>query len=258
MLSVLAGELSAQHYIGVRGGYGGGSARFDYASSPGGARENRYIFGWPSGGISWKYYTEESVVGAVQADLQMVKKGYRVLMNGYFSSDTEQYEYPDYYDRTLSAIELPFMWHIHVYLFQRRMRMFVNLGIYASYIYDSYEKEGKTEGWTVSSEGKYKMNNVVDNQFEYGLCGGFGISYMFGRYEIFAEGRYSFGYGDILRSKSKYPESIYNRTPVDMVNVSMGLYYRLGKGGIRSFERPRVRPPKQPWGERMPQGPNKS
>ncbi|MCD8185662.1 MAG: PorT family protein [Rikenellaceae bacterium] len=252
---LLADRLAAQHYLGVRGGYGGGYARFEYVDQT--VRESRFLFGWPSGGISWKYFTEESVVGAVQADLQFAKKGYRILENGRFNEETGQYHYTHYVDRTLSIIELPFMWHIHVYLFKQRVRVFLNLGIYASYILDAYEKSGETENWKVLQEGKYRMNSVVDNQFEYGLCGGFGFSYLFGRYEIFAEGRYSFGYGDIMRSRSKYPESLYNRTPVDMINISMGLYYRLGKGGIRSFENPRVRTPKQPWGERMPQGPNK-
>ncbi|MDL2230314.1 PorT family protein [Alistipes sp. OttesenSCG-928-L06] len=251
--AILAGQASAQHYIGVRGGYSGGYARFDYNFTHRDNREFKYLFGWPSGGISWKYYTAERNVGAIQVDLQMVKKGYRILSDARLVNDN--YEYRDFYDRTLSTVELPFMWHMHFYAFKRRARIFVNLGMYVSYIYDSYEKSGKTDGWVVESEGKYTMNSVRDNMFEYGLCGGVGLSYMFGRYEVFAEARYSFGYGDIFRSASKYPESQYNRTPVDMINISAGLYYRLGKGGIRAFENPRVRIPKQPWGDRLPQGP---
>lgn len=221
---IFSGSAWSQHHLGVRGGYSGGTARFD----PG--EETRMLFGWPSGGISWKYYSSQRVAGGIQADLQVVKKGYRMLLNPEVVD--EQVVYRDFYERTLNAVELPFMWQPHLYAFDRKVRFYMNLGIYLAYIYDSYEKSGVIEGNVVTSEGKYSLRSTRDNQFEYGLCGGFGVSYLFGRIETFLEARYSFGYSDILKAKDKYPGNKYRRSPVDMLNFSMGFYYRLGKGGI--------------------------
>jgi hypothetical protein len=54
------------------------------------------------------------------------------------------------------------------------------------------------------------------------------------RLEIFAEGRYYYGMSDILRTKTRYvfneEESI--RSELDNLYITMGVTFRLGKGGI--------------------------
>ena len=241
ILCLMAGSVSAQHHIGVRGGYGGGYGRFTYSSLSGIYRytDSKFLFGWPSGGISWKYYSPTRVVGGIQADLQFVKKGYQAMLDGYVSE--EQILYRQFYERTLSAVQLPLMWQPHLYVANRRGRIYANLGVYISYIYKSTYKSGQTEGWVVEEEGTYEMHSVRDNKFEYGLCGGIGFSYLFDRCEVFVEGRYDFGYSDIIKSAAKYPGSVYNRTPVDMLNISAGFYWRLGKGGILAPTAPKER-----------------
>lgn len=220
---LLATEAGAQHHIGIRGGYGGGTARFDPK------RETRLLMGYPSFGISWKYYSPEPIVGGIQADLQYVKKGYRELWDK--DNSVEYDKYNREYGRTVEAIELPFFWQIHFYAFQRRMRIYVNLGVYASFMFRSEDYVGPYGSDPVWND--YPIRSVRDNQFEYGLAGGVGISYLFNRVEAFVEGRYSFGFSDLLKATSKYPGNVrLNRSPVDMINVSVGIYYRLGKGGI--------------------------
>lgn len=248
---VAAGSLSAQHYIGVRGGYGGGTGRFDYTRLNS-SRETEFLFGWPSGGVSWKYYGPQRNVGGLQADLQFVTKGYRELSNPRLVD--EEIIYDNFYERELEAIELPFMWQPHVYVFKRKGRVFINLGIYLSYIRSAYERYGLTENSAVLSEGKYSMKSPRDNRFEYGLCGGLGFSYMFGKFEVSAEARYSFGYSDLMKANAKYPLNPYNRTPIDMLNVSLGLHYRLGNKGILAPPAPKNRIRMGDW-EELPQPP---
>ncbi len=207
----------AQHYVGVRGGYGGGMIRFEPA------RETGLLLGYPSGGVTWKYYSPTPVVGAIEVDLQYVKKGYKEYPR--VNSDTS-------YQRTLSAVELPFFWQPHVYLFNRSARAFLNLGVYVSYIISSDSLTvSKTNGTLYS--GSYPFRTVKDNRWEYGLCGGVGINVLIKRYEITAEARYSFGYSDIYKNTDKYPGNP-RRSPVDMINISLGVGYRIGTGGIKA------------------------
>ena len=127
------------------------------------------------------------------------------------------------------------IWQPHFYLFQRRARFFINLGIQASYNLNStYSRQSKTNG--VIESGTYTMQLNRDNRFDYGLCGGAGLAFLLGpqrRVEFSIEARYGFGYGDILRNPTKYKGNP-DRSPLDNINVFAAVYYRLGKGGIRS------------------------
>jgi len=223
---VFSGSALSQHYIGVRGGYGGGLGRFESKNQ----YEMRLWMGHPSAGVSWKYYGVQPIVGAVQADLQFVQKGFKRV---HLIAQAGGNDIVDStYTRTINAVELPFFWHIHFYAFNRKARIYINLGVYASYFFDSYEyQEGRSLG-DEKVEGPYELKSFRDNQFEYGLAGGVGFSYLFKRFEVFVEARYNFGYSDILKAPGKYPGNTLNRTPIDMLNVSAGIYYRLGKGGI--------------------------
>ncbi len=208
----------AQHYIGVRGGWGGGNARF----TP--KQETAMQWGLYSGGVSYKFFSDIKYVGAIQLDLQYIGKGYVTLERK--GADTS-------YHRTINSFELPFMWQPHFYFFQRHARFFLNLGVQFSYNLDSRQwYESKRHG--VYDDKIYPMKLVRDVRFGYGLCGGAGISLLAGRWDITLEARYNFGYSDILRSKIKYEPNLYTQSPLDNLNFSMAVYYRLGKEGLRS------------------------
>ncbi len=219
LLCLLGGTtVYAQHYIGVRGGWGGGSARF----TP--QQETAMQWGLYSGGISYKFFSDVKYVGAIQLDLQYIGKGYVTLERT--NSDTS-------YHRTINSFELPFMWQPHFYFFQRHARFFLNLGVQFSYNMDSKQwYESKQQG--VYDEKPYPMKLVRDVRFGYGLCGGAGISILAGRWDITMEARYNFGYSDILRSTIKYELNPYTQSPLDNLNFSLGIYYRLGKDGLRA------------------------
>ncbi len=219
LLCLLGGSTGyAQHYIGVRGGWGGGSARF----TP--QQESAMQWGLYSGGVSYKFFSDIKYVGAIQLDLQYIGKGYVTLERK--NADTS-------YHRTINSFELPFMWQPHFYFFQRHARFFLNLGVQFSYNMDSKQwYESKQQG--VYDEKIYPMKLVRDVRFGYGLCGGAGISILAGRWDITLEARYNFGYSDILRSKIKYEPNLYTQSPLDNLNFSLGIYYRLGKEGLRA------------------------
>lgn len=217
LFSVMCGTLHAQHYIGVRGGWGGGSARF----TP--ARETRLEWGLYSGGLSYKFYTAQKYVGGIQADLQYMGRGFAYDLQS--KSDSS-------YHRTINSFELPFMWQPHIYVFQRHGRIFLNLGVYLSYMGGSeYYYKSKKAG--IYEEGPYQKQVTRDARWGYGLCGGAGIGFLIRRFEIAVEGRYYFGYSDVLRNGTKY-QGNPTHSPLDNINISLALYYRLSKEGIRS------------------------
>lgn len=214
---VVCGTLHAQHYLGVRGGWGGGSARF----TP--ARETKLEWGLYSGGLSYKFYTAQKYVGGIQIDLQYMGRGFAYDLQS--KSDSS-------YHRTINSFELPFMWQPHIYVFQRHGRIFLNLGVYLSYMGGSkYYYKSKKAG--IYEEGPYQKQVTRDARWGYGLCGGAGIGFLIRRFEIAVEGRYYFGYSDVLRNGTKY-QGNPTHSPLDNINISLALYYRLSKEGIRS------------------------
>lgn len=229
---------SAQHYIGIRGGMGSGNARFDPKE------EMRAVWGLPSFGLSWKYYSPERVVGGIGMELLFMQRGYKILTQELIdpSNPEEGLHTTESYQRTINSIMLPLIWQPHVYMFDRRMRVFLNLALTFSYNFSSRQKI--TDELTGASEsGKYEMMSTRDNPFGYGLFGGAGVGWLFGRWEIMGEFRYHFGLGDILRNPNKYKGNP-QRSPLDGMQIQLGVYYRLGKGGILAPRHPRHRPPK--------------
>ena len=241
LTGIIPRRAEAQHYIGVRGGYGGGFARFD---PPRMGREMRLLLdGGPSFGISWKYYGKELGVGGLQADLQYVTKGYRELSDRN-NAIPDREVYLTEYQRTIRSVELPFFWQLYFYTFERRLRAYLNAGVYVSYMIGSKDYTGPFGSDPVWVD--YPIKSVRDNPFGYGLTGGVGFSVQFDRFEVFAEGRYGYAFSDAMKSSAKYPLTPYSRTPIDMINVSVGVYYRLGKGGILAPP-PGTNRPKETW-----------
>lgn len=225
MLTGALAEVSAQHYVGVRGGYGGGSSRF-YPKVDMGT-----VWGLYNAGVTWKYYSKEKYVGGLEADLLYMQQGYERLSEQY-SIHNDPADTTGYYRRKVNTIMLPFFWQPHTYMFQRKMRVFLNLGVTFSYVLSQTEETGsKIHG----SFGKndYKMKTTRDNRWGYGLCGGGGVGWAFGKFEVVGEVRYYIGYSDIMKNENKY-EGNPLRSPLDGLQGSVAIYYRLGNEGILS------------------------
>ena len=212
MATLGAKSLSAQHYIGVRGGYGGGTSRFEPIL------DDRFFMGLKSFGVSWKYRGLPKYAGAIQLDLLYAQQGYKRAENQF--ADTS-------YMRTVNSIMLPFMWQPNVQLLKGRAEFFSNLGVYVCYNMNSkYEWVSDRNG--VFESGDYEMIDIRDNRMGYGLVAGAGLGVYMGRFEFTLEARYCFGYSDILKNHTKY-EGNPLRSPMDQLNLSLGIYYRLGK-----------------------------
>lgn len=228
LLAFGIGELNAQHYFGIRGGYGSGSARL----YPERDFENGTVWGLYSGGVSWKYYAPEPFVGGIEVDAIIMQQGYKTLTKDYFSGEPQSG-----YERYVNTFMVPIFWQPHVYMFRQRLRVFLNAGVTFSYVMSSTEKHIKylTDSQEVT-ENDYNMRLTRDNRFGYGLCGGGGISWAAGRLELFVEARYYIGYSDLLKNWNKNEGNEHLRSPLDGLQVSAGMFWRVGKDGIRSTQ----------------------
>ena len=240
---------TAQHYIGVKGGYGAAQGRL---FSNWGTSEGAMVLGKYTTGVMWKYYSATPVVGGVSAELEYQQRGYRVFGGDgpgetFTVSDTTSYKAKT---RTVSSLTLPLIWQPHAYLMNRKVRVWLsagvtfsyNLGIGDEYTETSYVAKKVDEGnnryhWEQTATSvtvPYKMQTARDVKWGYGWLGGGGVGVLMGRWEFFAEGRYYYGMSDILRTRTKYQfngEELI-RSELDNIYITMGVYFRLGKGGI--------------------------
>ena len=246
--SILNSQFSiAQHYVGLKGGYGAAYSRFYPPPDKSLLTWNKY-----TGGVMWKYYTDQQVVGGVSAELEFQTRGYSIVEG--FQSETTDY---DVITRTVSSITMPLIWQPHLYLARQRIRLFINAGVTFSYnlglgdtyTLTEYKYDPVSEIQTsTTSTVPYKMGVSKDVRWNYGICGGFGFGVLFGRFEVFAEARYYFGMSDILRNMTTYTfnEQYTIRSELDNLFITVGVFFRLGKGGIteRPLGRRKAPPPR--------------
>jgi hypothetical protein len=229
LLTLTIGVASAQHTLGVSGGYGLATARF-YPS-----QETKAVSGRYSGGISWRYYSASRFVGCVGADLELLQRGFSYAP---LASTTENEEDYLYYTRKLNSVMLPIVWQPHFYLVNHRFRVYLEAALTLSYNFDSsyineVARENKRDDW----QGKYEFKLTRDNRWGYGLAGGAGVAVLIGRMEVSAGVRYYFGYSDILRNRNKYYDNgedgsenpfwyTPQRSPLDNMMIRVGVAYR--------------------------------
>ncbi len=238
------GESHAQHTIGVSAGPTIGSFR------PYPAVETKSISGLYTGGVSWRYYTSEIAVGCLGVDVEFMQRGFGYAPYASFAEEGEEY---DYYTRTINSLMVPIIWQPHVYMINNHVRIFLEAAVTFSYnmastyVNDPAYRYYRAEDW----KGDYEYKTARDNRFGYGLMGGFGINYIFGRFEVLCRARYYFGYSDIVKNRTQYYGNnndgsenpfYYSpiRSPLDNISLSFGVNYRLGKGdGFASWKKDR-------------------
>lgn len=227
----------AQHTLSVTGGTGFSMARF-YP-----VQEMKTLFGGKNFGLSWRYYSLPRGIGAVGLDLEFMERGFTY---GYAYSITmgdngeELREYA-YYTRRLNSIMLPIVWQPHLYLAKRHIRLYLDAALTLSYNFGGgYEYSNNDQ------KGPYDWRLERDNRWNYGLAGGLGVAFLFGRYELGLRARYYFGYADLMRNMNKYynnatdgPENPFRmtplRSPIDNLNFSITLGYRFNKEGFTQW-----------------------
>ncbi|MBE6200685.1 MAG: hypothetical protein E7134_00655 [Rikenellaceae bacterium] len=224
----VVGRVAAQkQYLGIKGGWGEGDVRlYPHWTSP-------PVWGKWNGGIYWVYYgggkenhyLYDHVAGGVSVELEFLQRGfqYASLTPGYSS---ERYMY----GRHINSIMVPIMWQPHVFAFDERLRLYLNAGVTGSFNISS------TEYFIDSETGKvetfdYEFQTVRDNRWGYGLVVGLGGGWAFDKIEVLAEGRYYFGYSDIVKRKTIYSGTQFLRSPLDNINFSIGVAYHWNHSG---------------------------
>jgi hypothetical protein len=221
---------AAQHYVGAKVGYGAASGRF-YPQ-----RETGMFLGNYTGGLAWKYYSDQQIIGGVGAELEFQQRGYKIYLGN--PSPTTNYTL-----RKVSSVTMPLIWQPHLYFFDRQLRVFLNaaftftynLGIDDSMTQVRFYDDGSGTMVSSSVTTPYKFVTARDNRWNYGIFGGLGFGVLFGRCEVFAEARYYYGMSDIVRNYTKYQfQSEFLRSELDNLYINVGFFFRLGKGGIKA------------------------
>lgn len=234
-----ARPAAAQHTFGVIAGYGMGSGRFEPK------QEMRAVWGMYSAGLSWRYYGPQRFVGGFGVDLEFLQQGFSFAPNASQVDDKADFLY---YTRHINSIVLPIVWQPHVYLARRHVRLYLEAAATFSYnISSSFENEFAREQGRSDWRGDYPFRVERDNRWGYGLAGGGGVAILIRRFELNFRVRYYFGYSDIVRNRTRYADNASDgsenpfwatplRSPLDNLNMSVGLSYRFNKEGFDSWK----------------------
>lgn len=210
------------HVFGIRFGYGTGSMRREPA------RDNQsYPKGLYNFGISYRFdVPEQKYVGTIEIDLQYMEKGFAYATK--FDGD-------EVYSRQYSVIELPILWQPYLPLGKKGSRFFLNAGPYLSYTLGGTERSYSKETGETISQSKYVYSNLRDNRVEYGIVAGAGLVFEVKRFGISVDFRYNIALSDALKGMDKYEGNPF-RSPVDQMNLSIGLQYRFIIGKNKKHE----------------------
>ncbi|MFR9620050.1 MAG: PorT family protein [Rikenellaceae bacterium] len=239
---------NAQNVIGVSGGIGSGSESI-YPIV-----EGKSIYGLYNFGISWRTYSEKISIGGFGIDLEFMQRGFSLSPNASLAEPGEELYY---YRRDINTLMMPIVWQPHVYVFDRRARLFFEAA--ATFHYDlsstytnEYIRNRYPDDKDMVWEGEYEYMVVRDNRFGYGLAGGVGLSVLVGKYEFTIRGRYYYDYSDVVRNRTKYYSNNYDgnenpfyltpvRSPLRNVTVNFGVSYHIGPEGFKSWNTKRVK-----------------
>lgn len=152
--------------VGVQGGYGASMVNFNPSV------DQSFLTGY-TGGLVFRYIAEKNV--GIQAELNYVQRGWK--------------EADNLYTRQLNYLEIPFMTHLY---FGKNVRFYFNIGPKFAYL---LSEKVLTDN-TVSSTS-LQHTAEVQNPFEYGLCGGFGLSFRIQKQIFQIETRAAYSLSDI-------------------------------------------------------------
>lgn len=136
-----------------------------------------FLMGY-NGGLVFRYIDEKNV--GMQAEINFSQRGWT--------------EASGLYARQLNYIELPFMTHIYM---GHKNRFFINLGPKISYLVSEKVLKNQITDMTISPQ----YSSLIQNPFDYGLCGGFGLLFnVFGNI-IQLDTRANYSLNDVFYNK---------------------------------------------------------
>lgn len=204
------------HYVGIRGGIGSGTARFEPQ------KITSSYNGLKSFGLFYRFdAVEQKYVGCLEFSLNYMEKG--------FVHETS-FESGEFYSRKYSMIEFPILWQPYLPLSATNSasRIFLNVGPYLGYALKSQYRTYIDETDVTVNEGDYIYNISKDNYFEYGILIGGGFQVAIKRVALGLDFRYNIMLSDIMKNGNKYPGNPF-RSPVDQMNLSFSLGYKINR-----------------------------
>ena len=245
------GTASAQRqFFGVKGGWGEGDVRlYPHWTSP-------PVWGKLNGGLYWVYYgggkdsayLYDHVSGGICVELELIQRGF-----SYAALDRPTKLYT--YGREMNTLMVPIMWQPHIFAFDGRLRLFLNAGATLSYNLDWGSQEYYIENETaIREEFDYEWQTVRDNRWGYGLVVGLGGGWSFEKIEVMMEARYYFGYSDIVKRKTIYLGTQFLRSPLDNINLSLGVAYHWNHSGSWALSPAQRRAAKAAQADILPSG----
>ncbi|MEA3462269.1 MAG: porin family protein, partial [Bacteroidota bacterium] len=139
-----------ESYLGIK--LGGNLSRID--AKPTIPQELNFGF---TGGITYKYISQKSL--GIQLEINYMQVGW-----------TESLDSPNSYSRRLDYIQIPFMTHVNTG--KRKTKFVFNLGPYISFLVSEKEFPDLTD----EAEEQDYYYESIDNNVEFGVCFGIGIS----------------------------------------------------------------------------------
>jgi hypothetical protein len=253
LLLLLVGTDGAQaqrQYFGFKGGWGEGDIRlYPHWTSP-------PVWGKLNGGFYWVYYgggknsayLADDYTGGICVEVELLQRGFQYAA---LDRSTKRYTY----GREINSIMVPIMWQPHVFAFDERLRLFLNAGATLSYNLDAGSIEYYIDNVTGERENiDYEWQTVRDNRWGYGLVVGLGGGWNFERIEVMLEARYYFGYSDIVKRKTIYLGTQFLRSPLDNINLSLGVAYRFDHSGWIAMSPAQRRAAREARRELLPSG----
>lgn len=202
-----------EHSVGIRGGLGSGSERFQPV---------RQSIPYPNllnFGLVYRFDAPaQKYVGCIEINLNYMEKGFQY----------ETYSESGIVDaRKYSIIELPILWQPYLPLSRKnpQNRIYLSAGPYVGYtLRGEYRKYHLSTDETIES-GEYIYTSSKDNRFEYGIVAGGGIQISYKRIMLSAEFRYNIMLSNVLVGAETYLGNPMF-SPVDQMSISAGVYYR--------------------------------
>ena len=141
-LSAAWAPVKVEHYIGLRGGYAMGTARFEPT------RRTALKQGLMLGGLVYKFdVPAQKYVGCIEADINWSQRGYRVY---------ESFESDNVYERKWNTIEIPILWQPYLPLSKGGTRFYLSAGPYFSYAFSSDYREYNEATGEVYGQGNHQ------------------------------------------------------------------------------------------------------
>lgn len=211
-LSAQAKDFEKEFYIGLNGGALMPSVDF----LPKITQKNEIGV---LGGVSARYISEKHL--GVLVELNYAQRGW---------SEDHENNPERSYKRTLNYIELPFMTHVY---FGNKMKFVVNAGPQIGFLLN--HSESMSDEMSDYISGLHQSNNpnagaqYKDDlkRFDYGIIGGAGVGVNIGSGDLFLEGRYYFGLGDVFESRKSKDNYFFNRSAHRIIELKLSYYFKL-------------------------------